>query len=250
MGSRAKMSVVTVNMEARWGNQLFRYCYARGYAQKVGAELRTTPWVGQKIFHLSDAPMESGLPQRYDMDLETWDGETNIELTGWGLHQKCLLYNRDDARRWLRFQPWVEEAIQRIPRHDLAAHIRHGDFVTEEKYVAVSQSSYLRACRDFNLPAENLVFVSEDRPASIPALEKEEVGFLADFVRLMRAQLLLRANSTFSWWAHVLGENKRIFAPMLRGTLPVAGITQAVPFVEGNYPAISCAHPNCSDLFL
>lgn len=244
------MSVVTVNLEARWGNSLFKYAFARAYAEKVGAELQTTPWIGQKIFRLSDPPIERQLPDRYDMDLEKWDGETDINLTGWGLHQKCLIYSRSQVREWFTFQTRIEEAVARIPHHELAAHLRHGDFVTMEDYVAISRTSYMKACRDFNLPVQNLIFVSEDRPAIIPVLEQGGIGFLADFVRLMRAKVLLRANSTFSFWAGILGENERIFAPKLDEVLPVAGITQAVPFVEGNYPAISCVHPNCSDLHL
>lgn len=245
------MSVVTVNMGARWGNQIFRYCYARAYAEKHGAQLQTTPWIGQKVFRLSDPPIENpNLPKRYDMDLEQWQGETNIDLTGWGLHQKCLLYTRAQAREWLTFQSWIEDAVTRVPRHDLAAHLRHGDFITMADYVAVSRVSYMKACRDFDLPVQNMVFVSEDGPAVIPMLEQAGIGFLADFVRLMRAQILLRANSTFSFWAGVLGENQRIFSPKLDGVVPAAGTTQAVNFTEGNHNAISCVHPNCSDLHL
>lgn len=244
------MSVVTVNMEARFGNQLSRYAYARAYAEKIGAELQTTPWIGQKIFRLTERPPEAEYPKRYDMDIEKWDGETAIELTGWGLHQKTLLYTRAQAREWFTFQTRIEEALARVPHHDLAAHLRHGDFVTMADYVAVSRVSYMKACRDFNLPVENLVFVSEDRPAILPVLEQAGMGFLVDFVRLMRAKILLRANSTFSWWSSVLGENQRVFSPKLNEVLPVAGITQSVPFIEGNHSAISCVHPNCSDLHL
>lgn len=229
---------------------LMKYAYARAYAEKIGAELQTTPWVGQKIFRLSERPIEAKYPDRYDMDLEQWNGETAINLTGWGLHQKCLLYTRAQVREWFTFQTRIEEAVLWIPNHELAAHLRHGDYVTMAQYVAISRVSYLKACRDFDLPVQNLVFVSEDRPAIIPSLEQGGIGFLADFVRLMRAKILLRANSTFSWWAHVLGENRRVFAPVLDDVLPVAGITQAVNFVEGNFPAISRFHSNNSDLHL
>lgn len=248
--TRPKMSVVTLRFHDRFGNNLFQYCFARAYAERIGATLQTSAWVGQQIFELSDPPIEKPLPQRYDMDFEHWDGESHIDLTGWGLHQKCLIYTREQAREWLVFKPWIRQAVEQTPSLPLVAHLRHGDFVAMADYVAVSNKSYTAAWASFELPAEALTFVSEDDPTSEEQLVRAGLGFLPDFFLLMRARILMRANSTFSWWAHVLGNNERIFSPCLTGIEPRAGVLQDAPFVEGNWPAISCRHLNCSDLHL
>lgn len=242
--------IVTLRPHARTGNQLFQYCFARAYARRVGAQLQTTPWIGQQIFKVDDPQIERRMPPRYDMDFEKWDGETNIELTGWTIHQKCLIYTREDAKSWLRFKPWVQAAHDQVERVAIASHLRHSDFVSLPDYIAVSRESYLRTCDENGLDRGRITFVSEDNPTEEEEMTRAGLGFLPDFSLLMRAHVLLRANSTFSWWAHTLGENERVFAPRLDGITPMAGITQDVPFSEGNWPAISLRHPNCSDLHL
>lgn len=246
------MSVVTLRPHDRWGNTLFQYAYARAYARKVGAKLQTSAWLGQQVFEIADPPIERDLPARYDMDREQWDGETDIDITGWGLHQKCLLYSRADAKAWFRFKPWVAAACAQVPKLAIAAHLRHGDFIAESAYVAISLRSYFDAAAKAGLDTRkgNIVFVMQESPILEEQLVKAGLGFLPDFFALMQARVLLRANSSFSWWAAVLGENERVFAPQLAGIVPQAGIFQDAPFVEGNWPAISCVHPNCSDLHL
>lgn len=243
------MSVINRRFHDRFGNQLFQYMLARGYAEMTGARLHTAPWIGQQIFALDDPPIERDLPQRYDMDYEQWAGERDIEITGWGLHQKTLLYTRSDAKRWLRFHPEVLELIESTKRLGLVCHQRHKDFLEMGDYIAIRSESYFAACTEHDLRC-GLWFVSEASAKVIDALEAAGIGFLADFMTMMRAKILLRANSTFSWWAATLGENERVFAPKLDGITPIAGEVQHVPFVEGNWPAISCRHPNCSDLHL
>ena len=244
------MSVVTRRLHDRYGNQLAQYAMARAYARKVGAQLQTTAWLGQQIFEIDDPPIEKDLAARYDMDIEKWDGETDINLTGWGLHQKCLLYSRADVKAWFRFKPWVQAALAQVPRLELAAHVRHGDFVVLADYVAISMPSYFDAIASAGLDRNKLTCIMPDSPIIEEQLVQAGLGFLPDFFALMRARVLLRANSTFSWWAATLGDNERVFAPKLDGIKPQAGITQSVPFAEGNWPAVSCVHPNCSDLHL
>lgn len=244
------MSVVSLRFHDRWGNNCFQYCSARAYARKVGATLQTTPWIGQQVFEIDDPPIDRELPARYDMDLEQWDGETDIDLTGWGMHQKCLLYSRADAKAWFKFKPWVSAALAQVPKLEIAAHIRHADFITEAKFIAVSIPSYFEAIAKAGLDRNKLTCIMQESPILEEQLTQAGLGFLPDFFALMRARVLLRANSSFSWWAAVLGDNERVFAPKLDGIAPVAGVCQVVPFVEGNWPAISCVHPNCSDLHL
>lgn len=245
------MSVVALRFHDRWGNRLFQYAWARAYAERVGAELQTDVWDGQRVFGLTEKPIERDLPKRADMDFEQWDGETDIELTGWALHQKCLLYSRADLKCWLKFTPEIESELEFVYRRKIAYHLRWGDFKTMPDFVAISHESYQRAINDFLPDWEPLGFmVCSWAPLRSPKLGKMGLDWLPDFCTLMRAQNLLRANSTFSWMAGALGENERIFSPQLKGIKPEANVFQNVHFEEGNHCAISCFHNNCSDLYL
>ena len=85
-----------------------------------------------------------------------------------------------------------------------------------------------------NIPVASVHWISLDSPRIIEGIPSE-FSFLPDFVALMQADVILRANSTFSWWAAALS-NARVLAPIV-GDL--CG-KQDVSFVEGNWPR--CAH--------
>ncbi len=245
------MSVVARRFHDRAGNTLFQYAHARAYAERVGAELQTDPWWGQEVFGLTEKPIAKELPKRADMDFENWDGEANIEITGWCLHQKCMIYSRKQAKEWLQFTPEIARALESVPAFEVAYHVRWGDFQTMADFIAISHKSYEKAIREFlpdycQLP--RMVCAWESLRST--KLESMNLGWLPDFAALIRAIFMFRANSTFSWWAATLGDNARVFAPKLNGIEPLAHQFQDVPFVEGNHPAISCFHPNCSDLHL
>lgn len=246
------MTVIARRFHDRAGNNLFQYAHARSYAERIGAELQTDPWWGQKVFGLTEKPIERDLPKRADMDFEQWDGETDIELTGWALHQKCLLYSRADVKRWLQFTDEIERALKTdLSPFPVAYHVRWGDFQTMPDFIAISHGSYEKAIRQF-LPDFNYLpkMICAWDSLRSTKLESMNLGWLPDFAALMQATHLFRANSTFSWWAAALGDNARVFSPKLNGIAPLALCFQDVPFVEGNHCAISCFHNNCSDLYL
>lgn len=245
------MSVIARRFHDRAGNQLFQWAHAKAYATAYNCELQTDPWWGQRVFGLNDKPIAKELPKRADMDAENWSGETNIEITGWCLHQKCMIYSRAQAKKWLQFEPEIADAVSGVPAYEVAYHVRWGDFQTMAEFIAISHQSYERAFQEFTPDFHNLpkMICAWDSHRS-PMLENAGLGWLPDFVAMMRAVHLFRANSTFSWWAATLGDNARVFSPRLNGITPQAHAFQNVPFVEGNHSAISCFHPNCSDLYL
>lgn len=244
------MSIVARRFHDRTGNNLFQYAFARAYADRIGAELQTDPWWGQKVFGLTEKPIASELPIAPDMEFEHWDGQTGVEITGWCLHQKCLIYTRAQAREWFKFLPKIAKELEFVPTHHVAYHVRWGDFQTDPAFIAISHKSYEKAFKDYlpmltELP--RMVCAWESYRST--KLESMELGWLPDFAALMRATHLFRANSTFSWWAAALGR-ATTYSPKLDGIEPRALQFQDVPFVLGNHPAISCFHPNCSDLYL
>lgn len=234
----------------RLGNQLFGYAFARGYAEKHGCELRCDPWLGSRLFQLDDKLPSAELPIRSDVEAERWQGETNIAIRGYSMRQACLTYTRSQAKQWFQFRPEIASHLKTVPIHDVCAHVRHGDFVGLPGFVAISMESYTSACEQFGFDPKSIHFVSQESPNKIAPLEKLELGFVADFYQLIRARILFRANSTFSWWAATLGSAEHIFSPDLRSVL--AGLTelQFTPFVEGNWPSMSNSHSFVEDLHL
>lgn len=243
------MSYVGVNLSGRFGNQLFKYAFARAYAEHWGLRLLTTPWIGQEIFQINDPPMEGKMEERDSLLFEQWDGEENVEITGVCQHQKHLIYVKHDAKRWFRFRPAVQKALESIPRPLAAAHLRWGDFLTpDSEFVAISKESYLEAMWKYSVDSTKVEWISEEAPMILEGLP----SFLPDFYRLMSANVLFRANSSFSWWAGTLGSHTWVFSPDLRGIpykqprFPIA----TVPFVVGNHMALTSWWEGHSELHI
>lgn len=242
------MSIVARRFHDRAGNQLFQYCFARAYAEQHDCELQTDPWWGQRVFGLKERPLERDLPKRSDWEVEKWAGETDIEITFWGMHQKNLIYTRADVRRWLQFTPEINDLLADVLGANIACHVRWGDFKEMADYIAISIGSYERAIRE-HLPDDEPEYqmVCSWAPVRNAGLELLGFDWLADFASLMRAKYLFRANSTFSWWASVLG-GATTFSPDTKGIRPLAGQLQDAPFVAGNHSQLSHAHYNHSEL--
>jgi len=117
-------------------------------------------------------------------------------------------------------------------RLSIAAHIRRGDYIgLSNIYCLVSENSYVTACRKFGLNPDNISWVQEGNHQQAQDLIDIGVPFLDDFVSLMNADVILRANSSFSWWAATLNTG-RVLSPLLEDRTGI----QNVEFVEGNWP--------------
>ena len=264
------MSVIAVILQEGFGNRLGQYAFARAYAEKHGCQLQTNRWMGQKIFQIDDPPIERELPQYGMEELEYWDGATDIQIAGWGQHQKNLIYSRADARRYFTFRPEILELLKAVPHLEIAAHLRWADFLAfpEANFIAISAESYRVACDKFGLDRNKITFLAEESPLVVPGIDPGQwlfphsdhhtrgtdervtnMGFLPDFYAMMTADVLFRANSTFSLWAGILGNHKRIFSPDVRGIGKLKE-AQFVPFVEGNHMPISDGYGGHSELHL
>jgi len=241
---------ISLQMTGRFGNQLFQYAFGRAYAERFNARLHTPKWLGQTIFEIDDPlPSDQSLPIRAECESDRWMGQTNIEIRGYCMRQQSLIYTRRDAKQWFRFRPEIAQALGNVPCFHYCAHLRHGDFCGTPAFIPISKEAFLSTCDRFGIPKEQLHFVSEQTAFHVPELVVLDIGFLPDFWTLIHAKVLLRANSSFSWWAATLGGAHRIFAPTLAG---IAGSATPVdvPFVEGNWPSLSPNHAFCSDLHL
>jgi hypothetical protein len=259
------MSVISIHLMEGFCNRMSQYCMARGYAESHGCQLQTPFWMGQKVFELDDPPIEKELPVRQETDIDRWRGEVDIRIEGWGQHKKSLTYTREQARRWFKFRPEIAELLKAVPHFEVAAHLRWGDYVGLDNFVAISKEAYFDACDKFGINRTKIRFITEEQPIIVPGLPRTMdehtrqmrsnvtgLGFLADFYALMQADILFRSNSTFGLWAGWLGDHRRIFSPDTTG-IPARGerpLYQWAPFVEGNHAATQPNYIGCSELHL
>jgi hypothetical protein len=237
---------VGISFTGGFGNNLFQYAFGRAYAEARHATLLTPKWIGQDIFNLSDPLLNIPLPPAGFDVIPT--GAVNITLSGYFQFQAAIDFmSRSQLKRWFTLQ---DRWKQRFTTHlSLAAHVRRGDYVNLASiFCLVSENSYISACNKFGLDLTNISWVQDGRQQPSHDLVCLNLPFLEDFVSLMNADVLLRANSSFSWWAGTLG-NGRIFSPLVEDRVGM----QDVEFVEGNWPRMvdgrNC-RSNISDLHL
>lgn len=229
------MSFIGCHFVGRFGNQIFSYACARAYAERNSLELQTDQWAGQKVFDINDPPISNtNVPRKDENNLV--EGDKNFTYLSYSQQQKCATYTVEQIKRWFKFRPEILAKLESImPKDSVVGHRRIGDY-PGSGFPVVSQNSYLNACHEFNLLQDGqLVMVTEENPMTHPEF-KDELACIPDFYRLMKAPILLRGNSTFSWWAAALGGN-RVFAPIVKGIGLVGGQEVDVKFVEGNHPA-------------
>jgi hypothetical protein len=220
--------IVQIGFMGGFGNQLHQYVAARKYAESVGAEFEVPDWVGRDIFELTDRSYSRPLPGTSDPA----PGQTDIRLSGFFQTQRWIrTLSRAEIRKWLVVRPHLLQlCLGVVPSKPYtAAHVRRGDYVGCPFYALVAERSYLRACSEYGLGPID-AWVQESAPRAVA----EVPSFLPDFVTLMHASVLLRANSTFSWWAAVLGDAD-VYSPVVTDHV---GEYDA-DFVRGNWPMIA-----------
>ncbi len=216
---------------------MFSYAFCKAYAERHGLTLHTDPWQGQKIFDIQDPVIPEGYPMRNEFDLV--DGERDFVFRSYAQQQKCMIYTKADAQRFFRFRPWIETDLKELlPTYDfVVGHRRVGDYAGYG-YPVVSSRSYVAACATHGIPTDLLRMVTEENPFTHQAY-RGELACVPDFFRLVQAPILLRGNSTFSWWAGTLG-NGKVYSPVIEDL--EGGKEHDVPFVEGNHSRFANLH--------
>lgn len=235
------VQISTLGKNGRFGNQLFQWAFARAYADLVGAELETSAWDGWRIFPFVRAnsrpiskPMKRLAPDQIPQ------GETDIDLYGYFQNQQAVnLLSRTKLREWFKIGSDAEETASpgiKCGRY-CAWHLRLEDYVTNphfaKTYMNITTGSYLEAMLTYGIH-DPVITVSADFTR----------GWLTDFLVLRNANVLFRANSSFSWWAGVLGDAE-VFSPLIDDRVG----WQDTTFVRGNHPRMVNL-PNVTDLHL
>lgn len=225
----------SLGKRGRFSNQVLQYMYAWSYARDVGCELRTWPWIGQRLFGFADRaidvylPVAPGLPYprpHPDAFVPAAARTPNVDLYGtflgsvrpFSAHREELLRRFTPvpaARALLKEQL---ESVRRRGRTLVGVHVRRGDFGYEHNYLTPADwyLRWLEAHREA-LP-DPVVYVATDDPRGVlPAFAAWRpvsaadlgpgvpgVGFATDYFVLSRCDVLLGSNSTFSFTAAML----------------------------------------------
>jgi len=237
--------IVQVILLGRFGNQLFQLAAADAYARAHGARLEVggrDAWLALSLFDLT--PWSCTLPETPDHRLRDprggpgaeW-GRTNVRIGGYFQYQAWAdILDHERLRQFFELPRYLVSVCRDArPRPCICAHLRRGDYVGHPLYCTVSEKSYHDACIEYGLEGA-FEWIREDRPrcAAVP----QELAFLPDFVTMMNAEVLLRANSSFSLWAGILG-HAEVYAPVVENKIG----EHDVHFVKGNWPR--CADSSC-----
>jgi len=224
----------------RFGNQLFQYAFAKSYADKYNCVLEIpSDWIGRKIFKIEDNVLTNPLPMTDGDEIQF--GEINIDMFGFFQHQKFLdIMDIKKVKEWFTFKEEIVDLFVKPKDFYVAAHLRHGDFVHAKQFCTITHECYVNTCLENGYNKEDIIVVSEEimQPADLGRMDIEHKGenwdFLYDFLVLMNSNVLYRSNSTFGWWAGVLGNHEKVYSPVVQGKQGEHMI--CVDFVEGNHP--------------
>lgn len=233
------MSILVAQFQGRFGNACLQYLFARAYAEKYGFDLQCESWIGERIFAIeSTRPHNYDALPRYNEDQLMRNGppDHSFVFRGYGQTTWCAQqYTKRMAQAWLPLRAEVVTPIKQIvpqiyPLDRVVAHRRVGDYVGYG-YPIVSLASYFEAARAYGLELRPEKVLSEENPTRHDGLP-DDLSFVVDFYRMMHAPTLLRANSSFSFLAALLG-NGLVLSPVIDGL--EGGKEHDVNFVAGNH---------------
>jgi hypothetical protein len=224
--------MITAKIEGGIGNNLFQIAAAYSLALDNNTELRLDysefPW--REIF-CKDIP---ALPEEWKPQL-IWKevfGEyqpikfgDEMRLEGYFQNERYFKNHSDE----IKYCFTNREAIARI--HDwyswensASIHVRHGDFLNWNPIGTLPSADYYNQAIAFldNVVEINHIYVfSDDLPWCHENLKDPRIVFMdfgidyEDFFMMSLCEHNIIANSTYSWWASYLNENKNkiVIAP-------------------------------------
>lgn len=241
------MPLLQLNLSGRLGNLCFQAAYAKAWCIQNNYDLCMLPWIGEIVFE--------GFPPAIRPDKCKPDIVWTDRLFQ---HQRDLIYTRKQVKEWFAFKPEILEMLQpaKCPRH-VCLNIRQGQDYRDAGLVTLSKQCYVDAAKQRGYGVDDICFEIDTQFFTLSNFQGnvKAGGFgvcevvLPSFYRLMTAPVLFRANSTFSYWAHVLSDNQNIYAPLIRDLKGGILDTYCPEFVNANWPAMVNS-PDHSDLHL
>lgn len=241
------LTIGSLGHKGRFGNQLFQVCTGIGLARRLGAELQIpADWPGRKIFKVEIPPIRE-LPKAqtkldYLPDSADMERYGCIDMSGFWQYQEAMdMYSREDILKWLPFQDWVLERFSNI-LPGIVIHKRRGDYLAPQnigRFCTIADQSFHKCLYEQALAEYehsqpvNVVEISDNYSRHDEYCDSAGLSFLPDFMQMVNANLVIRSNSTFSFWAPILGRNN-VYSPVVEDKV---GWNEVV-FLKGNHPRI------------
>ncbi len=229
---------LNLTVQGGFGNCCFQYAFAKAFALRHDLELCCSWPAGEAVFQLTHSAPAEGCTRITETHAVAREADKpfliDIELRGYFQSQSSLIYTRTQAKEWFQLRPEIVERLRTLPFiSDRLCHVRRGDYAGYG-YPLVSPRSYFDAATQFGIGPNTLYFIEDEGSKYRDSAGFDgALAFLPDFYRLTKASVLFRANSTFSWWAAVLG-NGQVFSPLIDGL--EGGKEHDCAFVDGNWP--------------
>jgi len=225
------MKTLTVQFLGRLGNQMFIYAHGRALCERFGYEFCPPPWIGDLLFDLPETKR-----------LKPGDADRTM-ATAQYQDQASLIYTRKQVRQWFKWRQDVLDILLNMNTPEVVFNVRLGIDHIKAGFVVIKPDSYEAVAERLGYDVEKVHWEVDQNPTRFDPC----VDPAPSFYVLQQAKILIRAPSTFSWWAATLG-NGRVFAPVVKGKnggLPA----EDCEFVEGNWPLVAEREPN-TDLHL
>lgn len=237
------IQISCLGSKGRFGHQLFQYAFAKKYAQVNNCELQVPKeWIGRTLFtNVQEPPIDPSLklPVLQDTELYTkpssWK-KVNVDLSGYFQDAKATLFlSRKECREWYKLKPEIDAKVTRSSKLSVVAHLRRGDYVSKDRstQAIITRESVYAGILAHGYPPTGIRWMSDGEIGVHDIRFPPAYDFIGDFIVMLRAKALFRANSSFSYWAGVLIENGKVYSPVFEGQ----GWLDAI-YVEGNEPSI------------
>ena len=242
-----RITMSTLGINGRFGNQLFQYFFLRIYAERHKLRLEIPDWLGRKLFGLQEFPILENLPRMSDSSNRIDEAKllnSNVafeDIDLWGFfqyHTSIYVSYRGLFRSLFQPVPEIENlmhgAVNRLRDNDgtlVCLHLRRGDYGYAHFFVAPTQW-YLDWLENlWPRLRRPLLYIASDEPGKViadfakyhPIISKDldanigDMDFYLDFYIMQHCDILAISNSSFSFAASMLNDRAKMFVrPTLR----------------------------------
>jgi GR25 family glycosyltransferase involved in LPS biosynthesis len=222
------LTMSTLGINGRLGNQLFQYAAMIGIAKKQGFALALPVWSYAKYFDFAFPDqyvpgVKCEEPTFCHSELPDVDWMHDVDLKGFFQSFKYWQNAKEDVRKALSFRTEFKTQVRAqmdpkgvvFAKPTIAISIRRGDYVNNPNYELLPITYYILALfEDFpNWREHNIVIFSDDIPYCkvhfdcIPnVFFSENNSDIEDLCLMSMCDHFILSNSTFSWWGGMLGE--------------------------------------------
>ena len=236
----SRVSMSTLGMNGRFGNQLLQYGFLRAYAAEHGLCAEAPDWIGRDLYDLDDplpaAPLTLVREDQFDFvaslnrripqvfrDADLW-GYCCYPTGGLSRHRELFRALFRPGRRMATMLADAHAAVRARGDTLVAIHLRRGDFGYGRFWIAPAAwyADWLEAI--WTRLRRPVLFVATDDPAAAASLARfapvlaSDLGpeipgaeFFRDFHLLTQADVVAISNSSFSFAAALLNSRATAF---------------------------------------